>query len=277
MDIERILKATCDAHSLVAVQPQGEYWATTTENKVKLWCVDGGSCVLLRGHKGRILCVAFSPMGEMVCSGAADSTLRLWHTDGGECIATLSGHAGRVQCAAFDARGMNICSGSSDGSLRIWRTMDGRCSCVLKVVPEDSEASLTACAFRPAFPGATGAIACGASDGSLWAPEPVELKGHLKRVRLCIFHPAHPELLCTSSDDGTVKIWHSERGVCQQSLEGDLGESLEGDLDKVLSLAVLPTSGHLLIACIQNPLVDGASALAGGASYERASADRVRG
>ena len=71
--------------------------ATTTENRVKLWCVDGGSCVLLRGHKGRVLCVAFSPMGEMVCSGAADSTLRLWHTDGGECIATLSGHTDRVR------------------------------------------------------------------------------------------------------------------------------------------------------------------------------------
>ena len=26
MEIERILKANCDAHSLVAVQPQGEYW-----------------------------------------------------------------------------------------------------------------------------------------------------------------------------------------------------------------------------------------------------------
>lgn len=31
MDIERILKATCDAHSLVAVQPQGEYWVRPRE------------------------------------------------------------------------------------------------------------------------------------------------------------------------------------------------------------------------------------------------------
>ena len=66
------------------------------DKTIKLWSIDSGSFSLLRGHKGRVLCMVFSPLGEMLCSGSADGTLRLWHTDGGECVATLVGHEDRV-------------------------------------------------------------------------------------------------------------------------------------------------------------------------------------
>jgi WD40 repeat protein len=72
------------------------FQATTMDKTIKLWSIDSGSCSLLRGHKGRVLCMVFSPLGEMLCSGSADGTLRLWHTDGGECVATLVGHEDRV-------------------------------------------------------------------------------------------------------------------------------------------------------------------------------------
>lgn len=38
----------------------------------------------LRGHTARVLHLATSPDGSMVCSGAADETLRFWNVFGSE-------------------------------------------------------------------------------------------------------------------------------------------------------------------------------------------------
>ena len=59
-------------------------------------------------------------------------------------------------------------------------------------------------------------------------------------------HRARQELLCTSSEDGAVKVWHLGRAQCLQSLALD-GGPLDGG--SILDLVALPISGHLLLAC----------------------------
>eukprot|EP00961_Rhodomonas_salina_P043027 578605-Rhodomonas_salina.3 len=69
MDVERSLKADCEPNAVVASHPKGDYFVTTCEKGIlKLWHVDSGSCMQLRGHARRVMAVTFSPLGEILCA-----------------------------------------------------------------------------------------------------------------------------------------------------------------------------------------------------------------
>ncbi|KAL8215091.1 hypothetical protein R6Q57_004540 [Mikania cordata] len=76
---------------------------------------DGGHMVVvgaLLGHKKAILCVRI--VGELVCSGSADKTVRLWRRSVGKsysCVGVLEGHGGPVKCLAVAVES----SGDGDG------------------------------------------------------------------------------------------------------------------------------------------------------------------
>ena len=46
---------------------------------------------LLSGHAGEVSSVAFSADGSKVVSGSDDKTVKIWSTDNGEVLQTLSG------------------------------------------------------------------------------------------------------------------------------------------------------------------------------------------
>lgn len=46
----------------------------------------------LVGHYGDVYCCRFFPSGIVVLSGGADTQLRIWAADDGQCAVTLAGH-----------------------------------------------------------------------------------------------------------------------------------------------------------------------------------------
>lgn len=81
---------------------------------------------LMRGHKQAILCLAIVN-SELVCSGSADRTVRIWRREMGVCqsycIAVLNGHRSPVKAIAAcvdEIMGYVIYSGSLDGEIRAW-------------------------------------------------------------------------------------------------------------------------------------------------------------
>ena len=56
----------------------------------------------LRGHRGLIGRIAWSPDGRLLASPSEDKTIRLWNGETGECLRSLRGHGGPAWSVAFD-------------------------------------------------------------------------------------------------------------------------------------------------------------------------------
>ncbi len=52
----------------------------------------------LKGHKGTIFGVAWSPDGQVLASGSEDKIVRLWDGPTGKLLQTLEGHTNDVNC-----------------------------------------------------------------------------------------------------------------------------------------------------------------------------------
>ena len=106
------------------VSPDGETIVTGhNDGTLRLWNSDCPSPQVepfrvLQGHEGAALCVAFSPDGRLLASGAETVILR--HTDGRE-LARLDGHAGRVVRVAFSPDGRRLLT-AGDRTARVWIT-----------------------------------------------------------------------------------------------------------------------------------------------------------
>lgn len=85
----------------------------------------------LRGHKGAIGKIAWSPDGQTLASPSLDRTIRLWDVETGECLRTLRGQD-VVYCVAFDSLGCILASGGEDNTIKLWEPDSGKFLCTLK-------------------------------------------------------------------------------------------------------------------------------------------------
>lgn len=148
------------------ISPDGWFVATADRDAVRLWHVDTGDPLgvplrldfaalcfspdaqLLAGggwgtvtlchtnplgvvrtwhaHDRRIDAIAFSPDGNLIGTGSADNTAKLWRTATGELVRTLQGHAGAVVAVAFSPDGRLIATCSDDTTVAIWEVSTGQ-------------------------------------------------------------------------------------------------------------------------------------------------------
>jgi WD40 repeat protein len=79
----------------------------------------------LSGHNDSVSAVALSPDGTKVISGSRDNTLKVWHLDTGEVIASFTGD-GALTCCAFAPDSVTIVADDALGRVHFLRLEGSR-------------------------------------------------------------------------------------------------------------------------------------------------------
>ena len=105
--------------SALAFSPDGKkLLAAMAEGPVRVWNLDDGSVIVLRGHSGAADDAAFSPGGSEVISGGGDGTVRVWELgEAGKAVA-IPGQVGIVTGVAFARDGTEIDAVGMKGARR---------------------------------------------------------------------------------------------------------------------------------------------------------------
>lgn len=185
----------------------------------------------LVGHQNAVLAVAISPDDQMLASGSADRTVRLWKRDG-TFLTALYGHSNRVESVAFSPDGQLIVSGSDDRTVILWNQKGKKLARMI-----GHTGSISAVVFSPS--GHTFASASSDKTVKLWSTDGsllMTLVGHQDAVRDIAFSP-DGQLMITASDDQTLKIW---------DLSGKLLKTLTGHQDRVRAVVFSPNNQTII-------------------------------
>jgi WD40 repeat protein len=170
----------------------------------------------LIGHTDVVTCVAYSPDGNYIVSGAADKNLILWNGKTGERIKILKGS---VKCLAYSPDGNYIISGSGN-NLILW---NGRTGEQIKIL-EGHENRVFCVAYSPDG----NYIVSGAADKNLilWNGKTGEkikiLEGH-KNVVFCVAYSPDGNYIISGSDDSNLILWDSKNYEKIEILKGHSG------------------------------------------------------
>ncbi|QTD96074.1 caspase, EACC1-associated type [Streptomyces cyanogenus] len=169
----------------------------------------------LAAHKGAVLSVAFRPAGEILASGSADRTIRLWKvTDPAKPVpfVSLTAPTDNVDAVAFSPDGGLLAGGGNDNAVRLWKTTDPT-----KPKPLSRLTGHTDAVFSVAFNPDGTVLASGSADRTLrlWnvsdpaQPTPMGRPGtgHTDAVLSVAFSP-DPSLMATGSADNSILLWN---------------------------------------------------------------------
>jgi F-box/WD-40 domain protein 7 len=184
----------------------------------------------LKGHDDHVItCLQFNPSSNLIVSGSDDNTLKVWSSESGRCLRTLTGHTGGVWSSQLSPHNI-IISGSTDRTLKVWSAFDGTCLHTLY-----GHTSTVRCMALH-----ENQVVSGSRDATLrvWDIETGEcchvLVGHVAAVRCVQFNG---KLCVSGAYDYLVKVWDVMTESCLHTLEGHTNRvySLQFDGEHIVS------------------------------------------
>ncbi|NKB80289.1 MAG: hypothetical protein GKS05_00295 [Nitrospirales bacterium] len=204
----------------------------------------GGTLILtLKGHHGRIRCLAMVPQSSLVISGSDDCTLKLWDPKQGKEVRTFAGHKDWVRAVAVSFNGQQAVSISDDRTLRIWNLANSELE---KTIYHNVDRPL-ALAVTP-----DGQYAISATDDHslrVWDLKngviQRTLLGHLAKINV-LQVTSCGNWLISASDDRTIKVWNLKDGTERYDLKGHT--------HRVNALSIMPDNQNLVFASSDDTL-----------------------
>ena len=105
----------------VAFSPDGQFFASSRNEQIRLWSLDSEMNRVLSGHTGAVRAIAFSADGQLLVSGSDDETIKIWHSQTGQLLRTLTGHTAAIRSVAISADQQTLVSSSNDGTIKVWQ------------------------------------------------------------------------------------------------------------------------------------------------------------
>ncbi|VEU23775.1 DEKNAAC104823 [Brettanomyces naardenensis] len=135
----------------------------------------------LRGHTNWVLCVSWSPRGDVIATGSMDATIRLWNAKTGEALGgPLRGHSKWISSLCWEpihlvkpGESPKLVSGSKDGTIKVWDTSRRLCLMTMS--------------------GHKSSVSCVKWGGT--------------------------NLIYSGSHDKMIKVWDADNGRCSQTLK----------------------------------------------------------
>eukprot|EP00698_Gefionella_okellyi_P008817 TRINITY_DN2207_c0_g2_i1.p1 TRINITY_DN2207_c0_g2~~TRINITY_DN2207_c0_g2_i1.p1 ORF type:complete len:702 (+),score=122.87 TRINITY_DN2207_c0_g2_i1:67-2172(+) len=115
--------------SVIFVKDRGELYAGSENGSIVGWrrtqiAAAGQATLSLKGHKGTIKCLHYTPQLRLLFSASADRAVRAWDiVNGDSCIQTMAGHGGGVNSVSYLNKW--LATGSTDGTVKLWYADDG--------------------------------------------------------------------------------------------------------------------------------------------------------
>jgi WD40 repeat protein/tRNA A-37 threonylcarbamoyl transferase component Bud32 len=197
-------------------------WDTTTPAKI----------AALRGHEGPVSALAYSPDGQRLASGSADTTIRVWNPAAGQEVAVLRGHEKPVEWLSYSPDGRRLCS-LDEGSGRLWDTTTSRQVAVL-----GGPAGRITALFTPDG----GRLVIG-SDRQVWVADAATgrrtavLGSHEHQVVQLAVSRGGKRIASHGFHENTIRLW--------DGLTGREVAALGGDIEYLEALAFSPDGSRL--------------------------------
>lgn len=96
-----------------------------SDDKVKIWSINGTLLSTCTGHSGDITTVKVTPDNNFVVSSSKDNTIKVWNITTGMLVQTISGHTNDVNGIDISPDGNKLVSASSDSTCKIWNLNTG--------------------------------------------------------------------------------------------------------------------------------------------------------
>eukprot|EP00906_Rhabdomonas_costata_P031464 RCo044434 len=221
-----------DVNRLLYCERRNAAVSASRDKTVKLWSL-AAECTpeqrlrhTFAGHDFNVSTIAVNGDQDRLFSGSRDNTLRLWDIESGQSLSVNRTARNIVQSSTWLRETSVVVQGGEDLYLRFWDTQGGHLS-LIQAIPDlvyhpvcmDSSADGLAI-----LTGHNGFVGEG-SMAKLWDSRQRsvvrEFLGHQYTITNCAFLNSNRrdgrELLATTSNDNTLRIWDRNTGDCVQT------------------------------------------------------------
>lgn len=173
-----------------------------------------------KGHISAVNELLMSADGSTVVTLSKDATARVWSVEQEKCVQVLRGHTDAINGGSFAEQGQLLVTHSFDNTIKVWSLETGVCLRSFEMPHKVVGLAMTSCGKHLAVAVQGGDVLLASVEASPngWAV----LRGHSRDASGLSFS-ADGSQLASCSEDGTLRVWSSDKGVLTGLFVADCG------------------------------------------------------